>query len=199
MTKRYVLTVLIAAALLVACNRSTSVVVAPAASSPLKVSASVQELMEAIVDPSADAVWDSVGTTLTQKGAINHQPHTPEEWKQVRLHAIALIEATNLLMMDGRHLVREGGKIADEGEQGVLTTVAAEQVYQNEHATFVQFASALNAAAAQMLTAIDGQQPEAMLSAGEVMDEVCESCHMKFWYPNQAVWKVSTSESNPSR
>jgi hypothetical protein len=43
----------------------------------------------------------------------------------------------------------------------------------------------------QMLKAIDAKQPDAMVDAGETMDEVCEGCHLKFWYPNQAVWKFS--------
>jgi hypothetical protein len=194
-------------ALLFGCDRSASTsapALSAAASSknlsvaipPFKITASIQELMEAIVDPSADGVWDSVGATITPKGVVNHQPRTDEEWRQVRLHAIALTEATNLLMMDGRRLVPDGGKIADDGSDGVLTTAAAEQLLITEHATFVQFASALNGAAVQMLKAIDARKPQAMLEVGEAMDEVCESCHMKFWYPNQAVWQISQGHSN---
>jgi hypothetical protein len=191
-------------ALLLGCDRpastraSTSTAIAenPAiAIPPFKITASIQELMEAIVDPSADGVWDSVGATITPKGVANHQPHTDEEWRQVRLRAIALTEATNLLMMDGRRLVPDGGKIADDGADGVLTTAAAEQLLVTEHATFVQFAGALNGVAVQMLNAIDARQPQAMLEAGEAMDEICESCHMKFWYPNQAVWRISRGDN----
>jgi hypothetical protein len=182
----------VAMLLLSGCNQAPPVAQSTALpASPFKVHASVQELMEAIVDPSADAVWDSVGTVVTKAGSIDHQPQTPEEWKQVRLHAIALIEGTNLLMMDGRRLVPEGGKILDEGEEGVLSTAEAEQMLKSEHGTFVQFASALNDVAVQMLKAIDAKQPEAMVQAGEAMDEVCESCHLKFWYPRQAIWRVS--------
>jgi hypothetical protein len=187
---------------LLGCDRSVSTVepaVAPLASSlssaaaapPFKVTASIQELMEAIVDPAADGVWEAVGTTITRKGIVNHQPRTDEEWRQVRLHAIALTEATNLLMMGGRRLVPSGGKIADDGSDGVLTTAAAEQLLITERETFVQFAGALNSVALQMLKAVDARQPQGMLEAGEAMDEVCESCHMKFWYPNQAVWQLT--------
>jgi hypothetical protein len=184
--------------LLSGCNQSPPVTPATVASTPpFKVHASVQELMEAIVDPSADGVWDSVGTVVTKTGTINRQPHTPEEWKQVRLHAVALLEATNLLMMDGRRLVPDGGKILDEGEEGVLTTAEGEQLLKTEHATFVQFAGALNEVAAQMLKAIDAKQPEAMVQAGETMDEVCESCHLKFWYPRQPIWRVSQGTNQP--
>ena len=35
-----------------------------------------------------------------------------------------------------------------------------------------------------MLNAIDKQDPDAFLEAGGVLDEACEDCHRKFWYPN---------------
>jgi hypothetical protein len=178
--------------LLSACGQPASTVALP--SPPFKINASIQELMEAIVDPSADGVWDSVGATLTPKGVVNHQPRTDEEWKQVRQHAIALIEATNLLMMDGRRLAPVGGKLLDEGSEGVLSTVEAEQLLKIDHAAFVQFASALNDVSVQMLKAIDEKSPATMMAVGEAMDEVCESCHMTFWYPRQAVWRISTSD-----
>jgi hypothetical protein len=151
--------------------------------------------MEAFVDPHGDGVWDSVGITISAKGTVNHQPHTDAEWKQVRLHAVALIEATNLLAMEGRRLVPEGGKIADDGEQSVLTTAAGEELLKRDHATFVGFAHALHDVGEEMLKAIDAKNPETMMTVGEAMDEVCEACHTKFWYPNQAVYKISTSAS----
>jgi len=156
--------------------------------------ASIQELMEAIVDPSADAVWDSVGVSLTKDGTVNHQPKDEEEWKQVRLHAVALVEATNLLMMEGRRLVPQGGKIADDGEEGVLSTETAEQLLKSEHATFVQFAEALHEVSERMLKAVDARQPAEMLAIGEQMDQVCETCHMTFWYPKAPLWKMSVSK-----
>jgi hypothetical protein len=188
--------------LLGGCGQSASTAKSPtpaATSAPIAVYASIQELMEAIIDPAADGIWESVGTTLTQKETVNYQPRTDEEWKQVRLHTIALMEATNLLAMEGRRLVPVGGKILDEGADGVLSTAEAETLLKTDHATFVQFARALNDVSGQMLKAIDAKQPEAMMTAGEAMDGVCEGCHTKFWYPHQIVWKVSKSEPNAAR
>lgn len=194
--------VAVVAAVLAGCGKPAPPVSAAVASTsalpPFKTTASVQELMEAIVDPSADGVWDSVGATISKGGVENHQPRTDDEWKKVRLHAVALIEGTNLLMMEGRRLVPEGGRIADDGADGVLKTEDAEQRLKTERAAFVQFALALNEVGVKMLRAIDAKQPEAMIEVGEQMDEVCESCHMRFWYPNQAVWTISQSTKKES-
>lgn len=170
----------------------TSSATAPAATpapatSPFKVTASIAELMDSVIDPSSDALWDAVGTTTTAKGTVQRAPHTDEEWQEARRHAIALMEGTNLLVMDGRKLVAPGAPVLDQDVQGVLTPEEGQKKLDAQHAQFVQFAYALHDVAAQMLKAIDAKSPEDMMSVGATMDNVCESCHLTFWYPNQVI------------
>jgi hypothetical protein len=153
---------------------------------PFKPTASIQEIMASIVDPAADTLWDSVGSTVSIKGNQDREPRTDEEWQQVRRSAITLIESTNLLMMDGRRIVRIGGKLADEGLPGVLNAKDAQQRLDAQHPAFVQFARALHDVGEEMLQAVDAKNPAAMVDVGSKMDEVCESCHTTFWYPNSA-------------
>ena len=160
---------------------------AAAAAVPYQIMASIQELMDAVIDPSADALWDSVSITETVKGTVFHQPHTDEEWQEARRHAIALIEGTNLLVMDGRKLVAPGSPVLDQGTSGVLSAEEGQKKFDAQHPTFVQFAKALREAGTQMLTAIDKKDATAMMNAGAAMDGVCESCHLTFWYPNQVI------------
>jgi hypothetical protein len=162
---------------------------APAAPppSPLRVTATIQDLMKFEVDPAADALWESVSTNVTAKGTEEKHPRTPEEWEAVRRHAIILTEAANLLVMDGRRVAAPGKKLEDEGIQGILTAAEAQQAIDANHAAFVEFAHALHAVGEQMLQAIDAQNPQGMIDAGETLDEVCEGCHMTFWYPNQVI------------
>jgi hypothetical protein len=155
--------------------------------------------MEGVVDPSADGVWDSVGTTVSVHGIEDRQPRSEEEWKQVRLKAVTLIEGANLLMMEGRSIAPAGRKIADDGFEGVLTTAQADEKLKAEHAAFVQFATSLNETGKRMLEAIDARQPDKMLEVGEEIDEVCESCHVHFWYPNQPVWQVSQGTASATK
>src|SRR6516162_5117706 len=60
-----------------------------------RLTATVKDIMDALVDPGSDYIWDSVETTVSAKGIEEKAPHTDEEWKQVRNHAIMLLEATN--------------------------------------------------------------------------------------------------------
>src|SRR5262245_45579567 len=64
--------------------------------------ATIKDIMDSMVDPNADYIWESVETVVSAKGVEEKMPRTDEEWKEVRRHAIALAEATNLLRMPGR-------------------------------------------------------------------------------------------------
>lgn len=166
---------------------------AASTAAPFKLTASIAELMDSVIDPSADALWDSVGTTVDAKGTIQRQPHTDAEWHEARRHAIALIEGTNLLVMDGRKLVAPGTAVLDQDVQGVLSPEEGQKKLDAEHAAFVQFAYALRDVGEQMLKAVDAKNPEGMMAAGATMDEVCESCHLTFWYPNQVIPQLPAS------
>jgi hypothetical protein len=155
--------------------------------SPYRVTASIQELMDALVDPSADELWESVATITTSKGVEERRPRTDEEWTEQRRHAVALMEATNLLAMPGRKLVPVGGKILDQDIQGVLTPEEGQKKLDEQHDAFVGFAHSLNDVGAKMLAAIDAKNPQGIMDAGAEMDAVCEGCHMTFWYPNQVI------------
>jgi len=190
--------ILLAAAGLAACQKTESTAAlqpppappsAPPAPPPsaILIMASIQELMDAVIDPSADALWDSVSITTSKKGTVFHQPHTEEEWQEVRRRAIALIEGTNLLVMDGRKLVAPGSPVLDQGTSGVLSAEEGQKKLDSQHPTFVQFAKALREAGTQMLTAIDKKDATDMMNAGAAMDGICESCHLTFWYPNQVI------------
>jgi hypothetical protein len=177
----------------------------PAPPAPFQIKASIQELMDAVIDPAADALWDSVSITETVKGTVFHQPHTDEEWQEARRHAISLIEGTNLLVMDGRRLVAPGSPVLDQGTSGVLSAEEGAKLFDSKHATFVEFARALRDAGEQMLTSIDKKDSTGMMNAGAAMDGICESCHLTFWYPNQVIpplppdFGLSKSAPKPKR
>src|ERR1700682_21527 len=63
---------------------------------------SIKELMESIIDPSADVLWGAGGTVVDKDGFHELSPKTEEQWLDVRRAAVRIIEAGNLLMMPGR-------------------------------------------------------------------------------------------------
>src|SRR6476646_11689380 len=98
--------------LLAGCNSQQSQPKAEA-QADYRATATVKDIMDALVDPGSDYIWDSVETIVSAKGVEEKAPHTDEEWKEVRNHAIMLLEATNLLQMPGRHVAKAGEKADD--------------------------------------------------------------------------------------
>src|SRR5262245_28856878 len=71
----------------------------------------MKDIMDAMVDPSADALWEAVSVTINSDGEIiENVPKTAEEWAAVRRNAIILIEAANLLVIPDRAVAKPGEK-----------------------------------------------------------------------------------------
>jgi hypothetical protein len=166
-----------------ACN-STPPPQPPAPARLLRPIATIKDIMDSIVDPSADALWQSVATVSSAKGIEDRQPRTDEEWAHVRRDAIRLVEATNLLVVEGRHVARPGEKAENTGVE--LEPEKIEKLINDDRQAFIELAHGLQDASLPALKAIDAKDADALLAAGAGIDRACESCHLKYWYPDEA-------------
>jgi hypothetical protein len=166
---------------LAACSRPDTAIVSPPAPAFAPV-ATVQDVMLHLVDPSADALWQSVETVYSAAGEEKRQPRTPEEWAAVKRHAVTLAEAANVLLIDGRPVVAAE---APPEKMGYLGTKEIGERIAANRAEFNRFAVLLRDTATQALKAIDAQDADALLDAGGPIDAACEGCHLAFWYPGQ--------------
>ena len=173
------------AALGTAC-RSTRAEPAPAAAAlepEYIVTATIKDIMQSLVDPSADVVWNSVHSVVGPRGVQEVVPKTDEEWELTRQGAIRLVEATNLLIMPGRHVARPGEK--SEAPEAELEPAQMEELINKDRGAFYKRARALHDAALDALHAIEKRDTAAIFDLGERIDEKCENCHTQYWYPNQ--------------
>ncbi len=86
---------LISGLALAAC--ASNAVPPPPAQSDLKAYVSIKELMENIIDPIADNIFDAVSSDISAKGVVDTKPTTDEDWAKIRIGAVTLAEGTNLL------------------------------------------------------------------------------------------------------
>ena len=154
---------------------------APAASS-IKPYATLQELMEYVVDASADAIWESTGFVSDKKGMHDLSPKTDKQWLALRGNVITLIEAANLVMVEGRQISRAGFPHIEPGN--LLSSKEVAEAIAKDRTAFVGFAQALQQVGIQTLDAVDKRDLDAISALGGAMDQVCESCHKRFWYPH---------------
>jgi hypothetical protein len=155
-----------------------------AAPAPSESIATVQDLMRYEVDPSADHIWDSVGSITTSTGTVERQPRTDAEWAELRRNAVILVEATNLLVLPGRQVA--AAEFPADGP-GVLSSAEIQQRLSGHQAEFDAFAVALRGTARKVLAAVDARDPAALLQLGEQMDSACEACHLANWYPHEVI------------
>lgn len=136
--------------------------------------------MNSTVDPAADGVWEAVGTVVNDKGINRHQPRTEDEWHAVRRHAVTLVESMNLVMIAGRRAAPPGTRAG----LGELTPAQIEGAIAQNRPEFDQYATATRDVAVSLLQAVDHKDTAKLIELGGILDERCESCHVRFWYPN---------------
>jgi hypothetical protein len=148
-----------------------------------QVYSSVKDLMESIIDPSADTLWGAAGTVIDKQGTQDLSPKTPEEWLNVRRAAVRIIEGSNLLMMPGREAAPAGTKSEAPGVELEPAEITA--LIKKKRKSFDGFAKALQALGLAALRASEAKNVPLLEDIGGRMENVCESCHQTFWYPQE--------------
>jgi len=146
-----VVAILLAAAVQFGCGAAPKPAAPPA--SAVRPVLSLKQLMEWVIDPAADAVWESVKTIVTEQGTKEIAPQTQEQWDAVRNGAAMLIESSNLLMMQTR--------ARDQGE-------------------WIAAARRLAETAAKALKAAESKDAAAVFAAGGEIYDACSACHRRY-------------------
>ncbi len=174
---------------------------APASEGPVPV-VSVRELMQAIIDPLADNVFDAVAAEMTDKGLVEHSPTTDEDWAKVMQGAVALAEGTNLLKMHPRP-VTPADYTFDPKERGAgapeLAPAEIQKKIDENPALWDSHANELRAEAIKVIDIVKKKQADKLFEAGSAIDKACEKCHLEYWYPGdkKAVLEDSLKRATP--
>jgi hypothetical protein len=121
-----------------------------AGGAPFKPVASIDQVMDSIIIPSSQAIFDAV---VYDNGELVQEPKSDDDWYQLRMHAIAVAEAGNLLLMPPR--------------------------LKNE-ADWVKWSHALTDAAVRVEQAADARNVDLLLETGGQMYTACTQCHAKY-------------------
>ena len=148
------------------------------------VNASIKEIMELIIDPSANGIWQALATVVDREGIHELFPKTQKEWLDMRRAAVLIMEGGNLLMMPDRDAAPFGTKSKTPGVELEPTQISA--TIKKDRKTFDEFARALRNLGQQALRASDDKNAALLLEIGDRMQPVCAACHQTFWYPRQS-------------
>ena len=154
---------------------------APPAEPELAKTATIKEIMDSMVDPSGEFLFESVQEISDEHGVSEKAPQTEEEWSEVRHRAVTLLEAPNLLVMPGRRVAQANEK--PERQEIELAPERIQQLIDGDRVSFINRAKDLQGAAAMALKAIDARDKKGLVDALTVLDKACENCHLQYWYP----------------
>lgn len=115
--------------------------------------ATVKQIMTGIVQPAAAAIWDSVSTTISERGVEEKMPRTEEDWASVATSAATLAESANLLML--------GDRAVDRDEWPKMVRAMAD-------------------AAGKALAAAEARSVDGILGVGEEINTTCDNCHERY-------------------
>ena len=148
-----------------------------------KTTSTIREIMDAMVMPPADVLWGAVSISVSDKGVEENGPKTDEEWTKVRRQAVMIAEASDLILMTGRHVAKPGEKSKEPKAQ--LEPDQIDALINKDREGWTKFAHGMHDAAMVAVKAIDDRKLQALSAAGDGLNESCETCHKKYWYPNE--------------
>jgi hypothetical protein len=151
---------------------------APALLSP----ATIKDIMDSMVEPSGDFVFESVQEISDEHGITEKAPKTNAEWEGVRRHLFVLLEAPNLLTMEGRKAARPEDRSKNPAVENQPEEI--QRLLDADHPSFVRRARRLQDAAALAMKAVDAKNKDDLFHAIDGIDKACENCHLHYWYPN---------------
>ena len=114
----------------------------------------IHDLMAYLLNPAAEAIWDSAGYVITEEGEFNLQPTDQEGWDKVKHGAKVISESSYLLSMPNRAV---------------------------DNVQWVALSMALKGMGERALEAAENEDSEELFKVGADLYQVCVACHQVYW------------------
>lgn len=145
----------------------------------------VRATMQQGVNAATMEIWDVGNNAMGDDGGIDPAQMTPESWARLETAAQSL-KALALTMHDADAFVAASpDTMPEESEPGAVSMEDVQRYIDADPEGFR--AAALALADHAGLLAGAAQTRDAAAAGGLVaqLDQVCETCHAKYWYPDQ--------------
>lgn len=152
--------------------------------------ANVQLTMLTKVNPQATAVWNLTNDAQDDAGNIDPKKIDAATWAKLMDAARALEEGGRAMATATRLVAAPpGAKLQDEGGPGASKAADVQRYIDAKPAEFRKHSAALQKTGADLATAITRRDGRKLTDLSNSLDQVCEECHVAFWYPQQATPK----------
>jgi cytochrome c556 len=159
------------------------------AANPAPAGPNLHDLMKNIVATQAQVIWDVGNQAQNDKGDPDPSKLKPADWAKLVTAGTQVKQvAQTLAKADHVMASAPGQKIDGEGGSADAPTAKQVQGYiDKEPQVFRAFAQALSGSMDQIVAAAQAKNAAKLFDVSGNLDQICEDCHVKFWYPNQQV------------
>ena len=142
----------------------------------------IRSEMAGPVNEATAALWDVGNAAMGEDGDIDPALMSDESWDRVAQAASALEAASNRMAEAQAIRAALPGHEQDE-EPGTYSMADIQGYIDADPQLFQEMSRAMAHHSAKIRTAANARQAaETSLLVGE-LDQVCESCHTRYWYP----------------
>ncbi|HEX9807668.1 MAG TPA: cytochrome c [Alteraurantiacibacter sp.] len=145
----------------------------------------VRQSMIDTFNPAALALWDVGNNAMSEDGSFGLDPAfmTEDGWTKIEEGAYRLGEESHRMASATRYVATGPNLVDGEVPEGVSTREEIQAAIDADPEDFRALSQSMADMAVQIYNAAQARDAEA---AGEVifmLDTVCQSCHVKYWYP----------------
>jgi hypothetical protein len=145
--------------------------------------ATLRQVMNGIIAPSSDAIFQAVATRSDERGITRRFPQTDAEWQRLKNHAEMLRDSIDLLVDRRRPIAMPGERTRDPELYPEPEEIQA--LVDASRAEWDRFSRDMHDAVLSSLEAIEARNPDDLLLSTDRLNYTCERCHLSFWFPNE--------------
>ena len=165
-------------------------VAAAALAAEVTANANLQVTMLTKVNPQATALWNLTNDAEDDQGNIDPKKINAATWAKLLEIGKSLEEGGRTLATNGAIVVAPpGAKLQDEDGPGASKAGDVQRYLNARPAEFRKHAVALQRTGSGIVQAVTKRDGTLLTQLSNDLDQVCEDCHVVFWYPQQAAPK----------
>ena len=150
-----------------------------AAATPVEVRAAMQQQ----VNPATMAIWDIGNNAMNDAGGIDPALMDDAKWAKLAESA-GQLSAAGRALAAGERFIAASPEAAEVAE-GEIAMADVQKYLDADPQGFSQMGAALADYADKLAAAASARDVKAAGDLVSGMDQVCEGCHTKYWYPEQ--------------
>jgi hypothetical protein len=146
----------------------------------------LHDLMKNVVAVQAQVIWDVGNNAQDAEGNPDASKVKAADWSRV-VSASGKVKQIAQTLGQADHVMAAapGQKLTGEGDPGTFSAKQVQTAIDANPKAFRAFAQALSVSMDQIAAAAQAKDAAKLFDVSGRLDQVCEVCHVQFWYPEQ--------------